>query len=563
MRWIMNKYKYIYCYLKNVSEDVEIYYVLYNEENNKFYEVEFDTIYDYFDELGYDDFGLKVGEEIELPSSKVSEINSLLVNTYLRLIYKLIQVKENSKLLKKVAFLGLTIFLTSCSASLTKKYIIPSVMEFVEENHEKNKAMPSSFDNSIYLNATLNHEISGNLKRDLDYLVSRTSIYNNTSHSIKKRIDKYNFYKVNKENYNECLAYILFGEDSKLATIIASDLSSASQDAKSSDIGNLFGLISIEFRDDDLIRLMNKGIKEYDNILMDNLGITKEEAQELIVELEEYSETLDINIKENINKKLSSYLVKKYQNTSISTPFRENLLSSELYNGIFSIYHNIFSENIIVEVIDSKYGNYNLYFDELTKEDVSINVYKEKLLELIKEKGTHLDYNDADCRFIYYLYYLCFIDGYHSNYEEVLAVKDLQDISNMMVDKVFGTNGFVSLNKEFLYSYLCNGKTCMDDLAHEVLFIEEYSFDVALFREYEICIEKELDAGNITQEEYNELINEIENWINRKIARENEELYNEYIRAINEDDSIFSEFSILGDYEYRDEKLKQYEYKAK
>lgn len=563
MRWIMNKYKYIYCYLKNVSEDVKIYYVLYNENSNKFYEVEFDTIYDYFDELGYDDFGLKVGEEVVLPSSTVSEIDSLLVNTYLRLIYKLIQVKENTKLLKKVAFLGLTILLTSFSASLTKKYIIPNVTEFVEETQEKNKAMPSSFDNSIYLNATLDHEISKNLRRDLDYLVSRTSIYNNTSKSIKKRIDKYNFYKVNKENYNESLAYILFGEDSKLATIIASELSYASQDAKSSDVGNLFGLISIELSDDDLIRLMNKGIKEYEEILMDNFGITKEEAQELITDLEEYSDTLDVNVKQTIYKKLSSYLVKKHQNVSVSTPFRENLLSSEIFNGIFFIKHNIFSENIIVEVKDSKYGNYNLYFDELTKEDVSINIYKEKLLKLIKEKGDHLDYNDADCRFIYYLYYLCFIDGYHSNYEEVLAVKNPQDISDMIIDKVFGTRGFVTLNKEFLYSYLCNGKTCIDDLSHEVLFIEEYSFDVALFREYEICIKKELEAGNITQEEYNELINKIENWINRKIASENEELYNEYIRAINEDDSIFSEFSILGDYEYNDEKLKQYEYKAK
>lgn len=559
----MNKYTYIYYYLKGILGDTSINYIFHNDEDDKFYEIEFDNLYDYLVENGHYHIDLKWGDEIELPSTHLRKIDNIFLKTYYRAIYKLLQVKNNPKLLNKGAFLAFALFLTLETPHLTNKYILPKVEEILEENQEKNKAMSGDFDSSIQSNITINSEIYATLTKDLNYLVSKISIYDKTSASIQKRIANYDFSQVNNENYHTCLAYLLFGEEGELPKLIASQLTSASNDLQLNEDGQLLGLISIEISREDLTRLMNKGTEEYQNILVNTLNIPSDEARELISNLQKYYCANDVSIKDNINKKLSEYIVRKYQNTSISTSFKEILLSSEIFNGKFCINHNIFADNIIVEVTDSKYGNYNLYLDEITKDDVSIDVYKEKLLKLLEEKGDNLDYNDADCRFLYYLYYLCFIDGYRSDYEQVLDIKGSKEVLTMMLDKVFGSDGFVSLNREFLYSYLSNGKARVNDLAYEVTYIDEYSLDVALFREYEMCLEKELEAGNINSDEYNNLIGRIEKWINNKLESRNVDLYNEYLRAINEDDHIFSEFSILGDYEYHEEKLKQYEYKVK
>lgn len=556
----MNKYEYICHYLQSILSEGDIFFVLYEEEENKFYKIEFDDLYDYFIEQGYDGIEIKAGDELELPYYQVSEINDPFANAFFHSIIKLRQIKNNPKLLKKICTLALTSFLAIGGTVFINKHLLPNIVEFIEENEEKEKAVASSFDQEINSNLTLNIENQERIKKDLDYLVTRISIYEKTSNSIKKRLEEYDFSNITDDNYNDSLAYILFGDDSNISKVIASSLSS--RDIKEiNEYNNIFGLMSLEMIEDDLVKLMNKGPKSLEDIIIESLKTTKEEAKELLTYLDNYLETNDLKSKEDLMKKISTYLTRKYQHKSNLTSFNEVVLSSQLFNGSFLIDNNIFRDCVIVKANDSQYGNYNLYYNSKNKEDISLKIYKEKLLKLVEEKGDNLDYQDPDCRFLYYLYYLCFNDVFQKEYQELLNTKTPEEVTNMMIDKVFDSEGFVSLNKEFLYSYLTNGQAHVLDLAYEISFIQEYSFDLALFREYAICIKEELESGNINQSEYEELLGRTEDWLNRKLAIENEELYNEYLEAINEGDHLFKEFSIFGDYEYHNEKLKQYEYK--
>ncbi len=560
----MNRYKLIYDHVSLKHNNLDIYYVFYDEYTNNYFEIPLESLLDYFSDLDEEEFDelISRGNYIEFDDFPGQLITNKLSLLKYQLLNKLSDDQTKEKLIKKICIIILTFIFTFETVNLSANVLIPKIKSVVEENNEEHKADANSFDESLNQNSTISNEIKELLKKDLAYLANYVSIYPNTIESINKRINKYDFSDTTEYNYSECLTRIIFANDDFLSNILTNSLIEESHNLTVSDDTLLLGLLSIEFNEYDLKTLINSGTREFEELLASSLNISEYDANQLLLKLEEYKSTHDEKTKEELVKLVSTYLTRKYKGKGIDDDYSQIILSSNMYNGSFRVINNIFANNIIFSVDDPNYQGYYLYYDRNTLKDVSLDIYQDKLRNLIKEKSSNLDYNDPDCRFIFYLYYLCFHDTYHGEYQDILAIDDANTLTDEIINRVFSSEQFVDLNKEFLYGYLCNGNVCFKDLTYEIRYIDEYSFDVAMFREYKTCIEKELESMNITEDERSELLGHIEEWIARKLERDNKELYNEYLKAIENDSSLFEEFSIYGNYEYQNEDIKKYEYKS-
>lgn len=560
----MNRYKLLYDHIFFRHRDLDIYYIFYDEYTKKYYEVSLKDMIDCFNDLDEEEFDKITtrGNYVEFDYFPGKEITNKLSISKYKLINYLSDDKNKERFIKKICIITLTSIFTFKTVNLISNVLLPKIQSVVEENNEEHKADANSFDDSLDQNTTLSDEIKELLKKDLTYLVNYVSVYPNTQEAINKRIDKYDFSNITQDNYNECLMRIIFANDDNLSRMLTNSLIEASHNLTISDDTILLGELLIEFTKDDLTNLINSGTQKFNKLLASSLNIDIDDANLLLMTIQEYKSTQDEETKGELIKLISTNLTRKYKENNIDNDYSQIILSSNMYNGPFRIINNIFANNIIFAVNDPNYQEYYLYYDRNTLKDISLDIYKDKLRNMIDEKGSNLDYNDPDCRFIFYLYYLCFHDTYHSEYQNILSIDNANNLTDEIINRVFSSEQFVDLNKEFLYGYLCNGNLCFKDLPYEIRYIDEYSFDVAMFREYQICIEKELESMNITEEERSELLDKIEDWINRKLESENEELYNEYIKAIENDSSLFQDFSIYGDYEYQNEDIKKYEYKS-
>lgn len=238
----MNRYKLIYDHVSLKHNNLDIYYVFYDEYTNNYFEIPLESLLDYFSDLDEEEFDelISRGNYIEFDDFPGQLITNKLSLLKYQLLNKLSDDQTKEKLIKKICIIILTFIFTFETVNLSANVLIPKIKSVVEENNEEHKADANSFDESLNQNSTISNEIKELLKKDLAYLANYVSIYPNTIESINKRINKYDFSDTTEYNYSECLTRIIFANDDFLSNILTNSLIEESHNLTVSDDTLLF-----------------------------------------------------------------------------------------------------------------------------------------------------------------------------------------------------------------------------------------------------------------------------------------------------------------------------------
>ncbi|MDE6292819.1 MAG: hypothetical protein K2L98_03975, partial [Bacilli bacterium] len=249
-------------------------------------------------------------------------------------------------------------------------------------------------------------------------------------------------------------------------------------------------------------------------------------------------------LKESFYQKFGIIILDYYRDKDQSTYRKVDylILSSQLFDGDFTVNYNMFSNKIIIHHKDPVYGDYDLYYDTATGKDLSYSIYYGKLVELIKEKGENLDYNDPDSRFLIYLVTLAHDNLWESKYNEIAECKTAEDLAEKIMNNVFyGSYGKAKINPAFLYGYLSNGKINLSDIISEIRKPSDNVLSIALFKELDHCMRIDLDKGRISYDEYNAQLAKIYDLLKEK----DEDLYEMLSTSIIYDTSFLSSIKLV------------------
>lgn len=438
--------------------------------------------------------------------------------------------------------------------------------------HQNDEENLNSFYDAIEANSTISEEVKSALKADFKVLVE-SDIY--ISHNIipKKygvkgictRITSTDFTNYDESNYIEILAYILLHNKDTVAISLARQLDECANNREPSLESLIFGSIYTDDKTKLLTDIFNYGTDKYIDDLAEYYNVDKKKIKELIDLIDEYSKAESSEEKESAKNsfydKLAIIFSNYYRDNKNVKEIDKYILASQVYNGEFKYSNNLFNNTFTITYNDPTYGTYNLYFDTQTNTDISQAVYFEKLVELIKEKGNNLDYNDPDCRFLLYLTTLACEDDLYYHYDEVTNCITPEELALVIYDRVFSVNtGFANLKPQVLYAYFSNGTICVEDIYREFNIPDDNAFSLALFVEYDKCLRKDIEEGNLSEEDYQKRLETILKWV----SKDGEEIYNILTDALNTNSALFSELKLYPfTYSYANEDIKEYMYVPK
>lgn len=420
-----------------------------------------------------------------------------------------------------------------------------------ENQHE----IYDKFGEAITCNNTISPKLRTVLFNDFNLLAfSDTPMIDLKVSEIASRLKTYDFTYLNETNYIDALAYIISGDLNGVSRGVAYSLDERANKREASDESLLFNAISIGYKDNILEDLFIYGTHGYNSKLAKIYDIDKGEIKELTKMLNNFYESNDAQEKEDIKNsiytKLGNILTIYYKNKEKINELDKCILASQIYGGSFTVSNNIFGEDIVVTRTDNDYGNFKKYYIRESGIDESISVYQRKLAELIKSKGTNLDYDDPDCRFLVYLYTFCYDDTLSYYNKGLLTSKTPESMAYMIINNVFDDKGYTNVKPEFLYAYLTSGDVNKDVLLREIVTVNDDAYNVALYVEYLRCLSKEVDMNFATGSSSRIL---------KSLEYDNKELYDMLVKALENDESLFSEFSIMpNSHEYSNDEIKKY-----
>lgn len=450
-----------------------------------------------------------------------------------------------------------------------RERLVDTFKEKVDEyhyEHQNDEDNLNSFYIAIEANSTISEELKNVLKADFKVLVE-SDIY--IPHNImpKKygvegictRIEATDFTNYDESNYVDVLAYILFQNKDTVATSLAHQLDECANNRESSLESFVFGSLYIDDKTKLLTDIFNYGTDKYIDDLAEYYNVDKKKIKELIDLIGVYNKAESLEEKESVEAlfyaKLAIILSNYYRDKNIKE-IDKYILASQVYNGEFKYSNNLFSNTFTVTYNDPTYGSYNLYYDTQTNTDISQAIYFEKLVELIRAKGKKLDYNDPDCRFLLYLTVLACDDKLYYYYDEVTNCTTPEELAHVIYDRVFSINtGFTNLKPQVLYAYFSNGTICVEDIYREINIPDDNAFSLALYAEYDKCLRKDIEGGNLSEEDYQYRLERILEFL----SRNGEEAYNILINALNNNISLFSELKLYPfDFYYASEDIIKY-----
>ncbi len=406
-------------------------------------------------------------------------------------------------------------------------------------------------------NETLSDDLREVLFSDFNRLIfSDTPILENDRDKIIKRIEKYDFTNLNRSNYLDALEYILFGKENTIKKCVASSLDRCANGDLDPSVSEMFGELTVALDKNMLDVIFVSGTSYFKEALANVYDVEKSDIDYVFSLLESYINSTDEEEKANYytlyQDKVASFLSSYYMNKEELTEFDKIILASQIFGGDYYIDNNVFDDYIKVTHSSDDYESYTKYFDQTTKEDISMYVYQKKLTKLIEEKGTYLDYDDPDCRFLLYLYTLCYKDDLAYYNKDLFSVKSSQELTNIIISSVFDEEGFTTVKKEFIYNYFTCGKVNGDDIIRCVNSLYDDAFSVSLYVDVVNCLKKEdyIKEGYYSSYVEREL---------RGLERDNLELYNEAVSALENGDSLFDKLSFLPSYQaYKSDEVKKY-----
>lgn len=407
-------------------------------------------------------------------------------------------------------------------------------------------------------NETISNELREVLFNDFNTLVfSDTPMIENRRNKIIKRLENYDFTNLDKTNYQSALEYILFKDSNILNYCFISSLDECANDLPNSEGTIMFGALTYPFKDEVKNILFVSGEKECIKLLANHYNVTEEEIEEIISLIELYTNSTDedekVNIYETYQKRLAELLTTYYKNKEEITQFDRYVLASTIFGGDYIITNNVFNEHIWVTHSSDNYEKYTKYYNRYSGEDESMSIYKRKLESLIEKKGSNLDYNDPDCRFLLYLYNFCFQDTFSDRNKDLLSVSSKEELANLIVSRLFveDDTSFIYIKKEFIYNYFTSGKICEEDIINLVRRLDRDTLSAALYVDTINCLKKE---EYINIQDY---LQYIEQELN--VLKFEEDLYYQVLNSLQNGESLFSEFSILPQYQdYKDPNIKKY-----
>lgn len=406
-------------------------------------------------------------------------------------------------------------------------------------------------------NETLSDDLREVLFSDFNRLIfSDTPILEKDRDKIIKRIEKYDFSNLDRSNYLDALEYILFGKENTIASGVASSLDRCANGDLDPSVSGMFGELTVAFDKNMLDVIFINGASNFKESLANIYGVEKKDIDDALFLLESYINSTDEEEKANYyilyQEKVASFLSSYYKNKAELTEFDKLILASQIFGGDYYIDNNVFDAYIKVTHSSDDYESYTKYYDKTTKEDTSMFIYQGKLTKLIEEKGTNLDYNDPDCRFLLYLYALCYEDNLAYYNKELFDCTSAQALTNKIINSVFDEEGFTTVKKEFIYNYFTCGKVNGDDIRGCVSSLYDDAFSVSLYVDIVNCLKKEdyIPEGYYSGYVEREL---------RCLERENTELYNEAVNALENGESLFDKLSLLPSYQaYKSDEVKKY-----
>lgn len=490
-----------------------------------------------------------------------------------------IEDEKKNKPYKK-AIIGSIIVLAACYAlyhAYTKyerpiKAKINSGIETLSNKEETKDKYLEKISDAIILNNSIPDDIKTLWINDFTCLFNQDIFMLKSHHNkIVNRLNEGDFSNLNEDNYISTLSRVIFGDDYSIYLGITHQLDDvANKKDRDSTNSILFGYLSLGIDNDLLKETLLLGKDQYINILAQTYDVTSEEIEELTNLLDKYYCASDEDknaIYLEYTKKVGDILTYYYLTKDKISECDRFILASDIYNRdaldtdaaskSVEINNNLFNEYIIVKVRDNTYGNYNLYFDPESGYDESIPFYRDKIIELFEAKGSNLDYNDPDARFLVYLYVLSYKDTFFmEEKKELFTSETSEDLALHIMRTVFNEFDDVKVNIEFLYGYLSNGKINFDEMFKEIGYFGSDSVSVPLLIEYLRCLNYEVLDGRLSETAYQE------QWEKFKKGIIFTDELSEFIEAaVNNDESIFSEFKLpISTLECTSDEIKKYTY---
>lgn len=567
----MNNLIYLGKYLK--TDD--IYQIYYNPELDKYYSLPNEVLtkikeankgLEVIADLMPNDF-----EEPELIPYEITDTNEIkALNIFYQKRVSLIkeenerkekEIKEKEKQtrIRKGIFCGALIitFLASLKGLYNKyeEQIKASTNKYINNlstEEDKKNAYLKDITDALTLNETLNDDIKSLWINDFTSLFSRDIFI--PKHKVKDIISSINngdYSKATLDNHIIFLSSLIFNDNNYPFYGITMQLDEYANNLEPRKSSIDFAYLYLNLNDDILNQIFLGNDRIY-SVISSSLNASESTIEDTLKGIK-YTYDTDEETYEfyhsNVSKVIGNILVNYYKGKGKLSEFDQLVLGSNLFNPTSDniiIKYNIFSDIITVTINDATYGEYNLYFDRETKANITKVIYQEKLTNLIKEKGSNIDYNDSDCRFIIYLYYLSYIDKISYDVdEELINPESIEEFSSYLINSVFDDgiltgDNFVHLNPEVLYSYFTNGNISFPDILKRIRSLANNEFAMTLFTEFERALKHDLLLGNITTEEYNNQFSEVTYWLTRR----NPDLYNYLKSSINQDVSLVDNFTI-------------------
>lgn len=436
-------------------------------------------------------------------------------------------------------------------------------------NEETRNEYLSSIIDAITLNETLNDDIKEAWINDFKNLLER-DIYipKKNIKEIIKQASETDYSNLDSNDYIHELSNLIFHDNSSICYGLTLQLDEVANDKEMSESSQVFGYLTIALNDDIFNQIFFFGSDKFNKILADYYGASTTQLEACINLYDNYLNAQNNddknNYKNELKNKISQIFLRYYENSEELSEFDQLVFASSIFareNRVVSIQNNLFSDIITVSVDDENYGLYNLYFDAFSKENISRSIYQQQLENLIKNKGSKIDYKDSDDRFLTYLFYLSYRDqSAYRTRKELFEPISIEEFASHLMETVFSDNfykddNYTNVNPEFLYSYLTNGHINLDDCIPRYRGINDDSRSVALFIEYEKALKAEVSAGNLELEKYEEQLDEIL----KHFTYSNPDLKALLKIAIEYDQSMFDEFTIpFSSLDYNDHEIKKY-----
>lgn len=482
--------------------------------------------------------------------------------------------EKKNRLIKQLRY-GITIAGTLAIASVLTKEIRANIVNKIydgiyvnhlaNQNDEKHLTLLKDALNS---NETINDELKSLLNADIDLLIERDIYISDILkfEDICNRLKETDFTNYNVDNYQDLLAKILFNKENIIPISLAYQLDEAANNKEASELSLLFGSLTSGVDADLINDYYFYGENKFISDLAKHYEVSNSELKNLLNLLSSYYEASNPDEKSSyaneFKKKFSFILTNYYRHKWGSNNLDKYTLASQIFNGEFTLKNNLFLDYTVITYDDSNYGTYDLYFDR-NGVDISPSIYYEKLVNLIKEKGNDLDYQDKDCRFLMYLVIMCYDDGLYSDYEYLTSSTTPEELADKIMATVFSSDGFTDQRVQVLYSYFTSGFLDSYAIAREVGSPHPDALSLAFFQEFYRCLMLDHENGYLSDEDFAWYNDYLDRLIFNDTIRSKEQYagYNILADILGTDESLFASLKLYPfTYSYTPGDIKKYIY---